>query len=349
MGARYREDTGRWFCDFWVTHPDGRRERVRRYPPLNTRKSAIEHERKIRREVAAGTWRRDEAPTLRVFAQAFMAEARLQLKRSTCDRYDTMLKHHLLRRWGSRCIDTIGPADVAQFKAAQVDAGLSKKTVNNQLGLLSSMLHRAQEWGQLPRVPKIKLFKLPRPKDREYRWISREEADQLVAAAWGYWPAMFTVALNTGLRMGELQALRWSDVDLRRRRLVVRRSWWDGTFDTPKSGKNREIPLNAQAVDALESHPRMLRCELVFHTSSGNVIDKPDMNKGLWRVCKAAGLERFSWHTTRHTFASWLVAAGVPLRTVQQLLGHSTITMTERYAHVAPASEVEAVAALDRM
>lgn len=347
MGARFREDNGWWYCDFWVTHHDGRRERIRRYPPANTRKSALEHERKIRAEIAAGTWRQAEPPTLRTFAKAFIADAKAQLKPSTVHVYEVMLDQHLLPRWGRRVLDTIGPADIATFKQAQLEAGSSKKTINNQLALLSSMLRRAVEWGELRQAPRVQLFKLMRVQDREYRWLSRTEAEAVIEAATGYWPAVITVALHTGMRLGELQALRWSDVDMKRGKITVRRSYWNGEIGTPKSGKAREIPINRSCRRALENHPPLLRCELVFHTRKGSVIKAQDMSKGLRRVCVAAEVDPFGWHVLRHTFASWLVERSVPIRTVQMLLGHSTVAVTERYAHVAPASGLDAVAVLE--
>jgi integrase len=349
MGARYDTKRGQWFVDFWHAHPDGTRERIRRDSPVNTRRGAQAFERETRGKVAAGEWRVEEPTTLRAFSRDFLAWARANPKRSTADRYDLMLRVHLLPHWGRWRLAVIDTASIEAYKSVKLDSGLAKKTVNNHLALLSKMLHTAHEWRLVRAAPRVPVFKLPKLADQEYRWLSREEASKLVAAADGYWRAMIVVALNTGLRMGELQALRWSDVDLKLGKLTVRRSWWDGHFDTPKSGKPREVPINATARAALDSHPPLLRCELVFHTRTGTAIDKPDLHRGLARVCARAGVERVGWHVMRHTFASWLVQAGVPMRQVQALLGHSTIQMTERYAHLSPATGADAVAALDAL
>jgi integrase len=142
-------------------------------------------------------------------------------------------------------------------------------------------------------------------------------------------------------------ALTWDDVDLVAGRLMVRRSVARGIVGTPKSGKSREVPLAASIVAALKSH-RHLRGDLVFSDPDGAMFKKGETKWPLWRACKKAGLRRIGWHVLRHTFASHLAMRGVPLKAVQELLGHSTIEMTMRYAHLAPAVKREAVAQLDR-
>jgi integrase len=346
MGARYDTERKQWFADFWHHYPSGRRERFRIDSPVNTRQGALSYERQVRKEIEAGTYRRQQPTTLRDIWQDFSAWAHLELKPSTADRYDMMARLHLLPFWGRTCLAAIDARSIVEYKAAKVAAGLSRKTVNNHLALLSSVMARAVEWGRLDRSPKIELFTLA---PVEFDWLTRDDADRIIAHATGYWRSMIVVALNTGMRMGELEALRWDDVDLKRGVLRVCRSWWSGsTFTTPKSGKVREIPLNDVAVSALQDHPRMVGCELVWHTASGGVIDKPDLYKGLSRICSRACVRAVGWHVFRHTFASWLVQRGVPLKSVQELLGHSTIAMTERYSHLSPDVRREAVQALVR-
>jgi len=347
MGARFDRERGRWFVDFWYHHPTGERERVRLDSPVNTRKGAISYEQKVRQEIAAGTWRKAEPTTLRAFVKDFVAWAKANTELSTWEHYESICDLHLAPHFGRSQLAAIDTAALESYKAAKLAAGLSRKTINNHLGVLSKMLSLAVEWHKLRAAPRFVPFRLQRIQDQDFRWLTRAEADRLVGAAWGYWGAMITVALHTGLRMGEIQALRWEDVDAKGRKLTVRQSWYGGAFKAPKSGKPRTIPLNAASVEALERHTRRLHCDLVFCTRRGTVIDKPDLERGLGRVCAAAKVERIGWHVMRHTFASWLVQAGVPLTVVRDLLGHSSIRMTERYAHLAPAMHADAVAMLD--
>ena len=121
-------------------------------------------------------------------------------------------------------------------------------------------------------------------------------------------PSLKTIpkGLTTGLRQGELLALRWEDVDLVRGRLLVRRAVARGVVGTPKSGKSREIPLNEKALAALKRQ-RHLRGELVFCDAAGRMLRKGACKWPLWTACRRAGLRRIGWHTLRHTFASHLV------------------------------------------
>ena len=157
---------------------------------------------------------------------------------------------------------------------------------------------------------------------------------------------MVMMALKTGLRLGELLALRWQDVDLVARKLMVRHSVWKGTLTTPKSGRFREIPLSAQLTAVLKSH-RHLRGEYVFCNEDGSMLTRDQVKRTLPLACRRAGLRRVQWHALRHSFASQLAIAGVPMRTIKELMGHATLEMTMRYAHLAPSVLVEAVEKLD--
>jgi integrase len=157
---------------------------------------------------------------------------------------------------------------------------------------------------------------------------------------------MILVALRTGMRIGELMALQWQDVDLVAGRITVRHNVVWGHHGTPKSGKPREIPLSNDALAALKSH-RHLRGALVFCDDGGHLLTEGEVRHPLWRACKRAGLRQITWHVCRHSFASHLVMRGVPIRAVQELMGHSTILMTMRYAHLAPEVTRDAVQLLD--
>ena len=159
------------------------------------------------------------------------------------------------------------------------------------------------------------------------------------------WRAMATVALHTGLRRGELFGLRWSDIDFVNANLMVRQSIVEGIAGPPKSNRERSVALDQVAVAALASMPRTH--ELVFHRGNGQPLTCSTAQGALSRACRRAKLRNIGWHTFRHTFASWLVSAKVPLPYIQALLGHSTIEMTMRYVHFASSALHEAVDALN--
>lgn len=116
---------------------------------------------------------------------------------------------------------------------------------------------------------------------------------------------------------------------------------------TPKNGKTREIPLGDDVLASLKRH-RHLRGEVVFCKADGSMFTKGESKHPLWRACKRAGLRRIGWHVLRHTY-SHLVMRKAPIKAVQELLGHSTITMTERYAHLSPDVRKDAVRLLDHV
>jgi integrase len=151
---------------------------------------------------------------------------------------------------------------------------------------------------------------------------------------------------------GGVDGLQWPDVDLAAGRIAVRRSAYKNKAGAwkvgpTKNGKAREIALGDRVLAALKAH-RHLRGPFVFCTPDGQMFRRNQTYAPLNRAIKRAGLgPAFGWHTTRHSFASHLVMRGVPLKAVQELMGHSSILMTMRYAHLAPDIARDAVKLLD--
>lgn len=156
------------------------------------------------------------------------------------------------------------------------------------------------------------------------------------------WKDMIWVAVHTGLRFGELVALEWVDIDFERRQVTVERNEVGGIVGTPKNGKTRHIPMTDKVYEVLWR--RRIPQGRVFTLPDGRSVYHEAAARALERACRQARRARFGWHLFRHTFASHLVMRGVPLPAVQQLLGHSKIEMTMRYAHLAPNAGAQAVA-----
>ena len=334
-----------WYVDFWHAPVDGPRQRIRRRSPVQTKRGAEEFERQLRSSLLNPTaTSKKEVPTLDVFSREFIDNyCGTNNKPSELRMKHSIFKHHLRPAFGHLRLDQIGMREIERFKSEKLKAGLSPKTVNNHLTILRRCLVVAQEWGVLKHVPQFKWLKVPKP---EFDFLDFDEAARLVAAADHEWPTMILVAMRTGLRQGELLALRWDDVDLVRGSLVVRRSDWRGHVGAPKNGRTREVPLSPEAVTALKAH-RHLRGDLVFCHATGRPWTENELRRPLYRACKRAGLRRIGWHVLRHTFASHLVMRGVALKAVQELLGHSTMEMTMRYAHLTPDVRKDAVRQLD--
>jgi integrase len=336
-----------WHVDVVFEHPDGRVERVRKASPVNTRRGAENYERELRNALLSGVFGKEptrEVPTLEEFQEKFFVHALANNKHSTADEKKRLCKQQLLPAFGKRRLDQIGAYDIEKFKAKLLSEGLRPKTVNNALAILHKLLVLAKEWGELPgEVVRVRLLKTPRPM---FDFLSFEEADRLVAKADAQWRAMIVTALHTGLRRGELAALTWEDVQLETRRLIVRQRFYRGKFDTPKGGRPRELPLTDLAWSTLKSH-RHLKSKFVFCDEDGGHV-YASCPEGLARAARKAELGRkIGWHCLRHTFASHLAMKGAALKAVQELLGHSTIDMTMRYAHLSPGAQREAILLLD--
>ena len=289
----------------------------------------------------------------------YLDASRVRNKPSSVEAKEAILRVHLVPRIGALRLDQVTYAVLEDLKVALSRAPivnvekeskgekseriLSPKTINNCLTVLRRMLVVARKRGLIDRVPEVEWLKAERP---EFDFLDFEEADRLVAAAEEKWRTMILVALRTGMRQGELLALRWQDVDLVAGRITVRQNAVRGQIGTPKSGKPREIALGDEVRAAFKKH-RHLRGPLVFCDAGGAMLTKGECKHPLLRACKRAQLRAIGWHVLRHTFASHLAMRGATIKVIQELLGHSTILMTMRYAHLAPEVARDAVRLLD--
>jgi integrase len=253
-----------------------------------------------------------------------------------------ILRRHLLPVFGARLLSHIKAQDIEHYKAHKLAEGYARKSINNHLAVLSRLLKLAQEWEVLDKAPRLTLM---RTQDPDFAFLDFHESEALLAAAEPAWHDIILFGLRTGLRLGELRALRWQDLNLPGQRVLVRRAAWNGTVGAPKGGRPREVPLSEEVLAMLRSRTQSVSPgALVFgRPPSGRMLTRNEMKWPLWRACKAAGLDKIGWHTLRHSFASQLVMRGVPLKAVQELLGHRDIRTTMRYAHLSPKTRRDAV------
>lgn len=214
--------------------------------------------------------------------------------------------------------------------------------------LVSTLLIPVSTSGTLPTVNNPVKGHLPLDSEGRLRWIRPEEAQALIAAGAAeprspHGADFIRLALHTGCRKNELLKLEWKRVDLHANLLYLE------THHT-KTRKRRAVPLNQEARAALLNRARFRaqHCPTspwVFCDEGGKRI--ANVRRAFETACRRVGLEDFHIHDLRHTCAAWLVSAGVALAEVRDLLGHASITMTERYAHLAPENVRAAVAVLD--
>lgn len=246
--------------------------------------------------------------------------------------------------------ERIRRADVVRYIQARKEDGVSGSTINRELDLLSAASNYAAntlEWNV--RNPTVGMS-LKEPQGR-LRWITREEAERLISEASKeerkspHLADFIRLALNTGCRKNELLKLSWDRVDFESGYIRL-----EG--ENTKNGKRRFVPLSSIARSALENRARFRteHCPTspwVFSHRNGERVQF--LQNGFESACKRAGINNFRVHDMRHTCASWLVSAGVPLLEVKELLGHSSIEMTERYAHLSPDNLSRVAKTLDQL
>jgi integrase len=256
-----------------------------------------------------------------------------------------IIRSSLIPFFGKMTLNQITTHHVEQYKALTLRKGLARKTVNNRLAVFRRCIAAAYEWCKCSGTPpKVLWLKCPPPATN---YLSADQCALLLSHAHGVVGEMILTALRSGMRQGELRGLQWSSINWESRTVTVRHSLNDRTkrLEPPKNNRERHIPLDVDVYEML--YRRKKTTGYVFSDSDGQPFDSQRLVRRLRAVRKKAGLRDFGWHTLRHTFASHLAMKGAPLHVVQALLGHSTITMTMRYAHVAPSTLRTAIGLLN--
>jgi integrase len=321
-----------------------------------TRTQAEAELRRIMSEVQAVPSRGERKTVAEVGSALLSARTAAGRKRSTIGGYASIISTHIVPFFGQRAVDRIERGDVEGFAQALARAGAAANTRVNVLNLLSAMFDLAVDRGWVVRNP---VRGVPRPRggsaDPDIRYLTIDEVEALLRAV----PSdelgrterpLYLTAAMTGMRQGELLALRWGDVDWEAKRIRVRRSYVRGEFGTPKSRRSsRSVPLTDRLAAELQHHwgssPNQRDVDLVFAHPASRKHDTPlDGSKVLKRFKRAlvrAGVREVRFHDLRHTFGTRMAAAGVPMRTLQEWMGHRDFATTLVYADYAP-SEHEA-------
>jgi len=367
----------RWSVDVQIQLPGRTLQRVREFSPVNTRRGAEQFERQLRQSLLDGSYGKEAEPTpttsFESFSKVFIEDAKNHNKPSTIANKEQHLKCHLLPFFGSMALSEIKLADIERFKSTMLakksesrkrrddstkqakrrrygndPKELSRKSVNNSLGILSKFLHLAVEHEVISHAPKVHFFK---GKNLKIDFLSFEESKRALASIDPEFRHALLLGLHAGLRIGEIIGLRWQDIDWSSNNLTVQQTIWKNQIGTPKGGRTRSISMTAKLSQALKD-ARHLRGEYVLCTAEGGHFQPGSLKWPLKRALLKAGVTRppgqsITWHTLRHTYASHLTMKGASLKVVQELLGHSTIEMTMRYAHLSPESKQQAVYLLD--
>ncbi len=265
---------------------------------------------------------------------------------STVGDYRSVINGYLLPAFGERDISSITADDIDTYKERLLDDGrLSNRTIVRHLMVLHGIFRRATRvWGLQSNPASADLVERPPVRySGEFELLDPDEVMALArAAASEQDAALYITAAFTGLRQGELLALRWRDIDFSLQRIQVRRNFTAGHEKSPKSGRVRSAPMVdevTRVLDGLSRRPTFIAPgDLVFCSDAGAHLDSWALRRRFYRALESAGLRRIVFHDLRHCFAS-LVVKRLPLSTVQGYLGHAHISTTMRYVHHAPAAE----------
>jgi integrase len=307
--------------------------------------------------------------TVEEYLVGWLADVRPSLRPRTWDRYEQYARLHAIPGIGNVRLSRLGPEDLQRLYTDRLTAGCSPTTVLHLHRLLHRALDRAHRW-QLVTRNVANLVDPPRMAHIEFPTLTPEGLRRLLAAAVGdRLEALYVLAVTTGLREGELLALRWADVDPAGAALRVRGSMQPLrgrglTIVEPKSARSRrQVLLPRVALSSLASHRRRQDGEalaagagwhdlgLVFANTVGRPISAGNLlRRSFYPLLTKAGLPRMRFHDLRHTSATLLLEKNIHPRIVQERLGHAGVGITlDTYSHVTPTMQRQAADAFDEL
>jgi integrase len=341
---------GHWRVSFTFRQPNGERIRVQDYSPVNTKRGAEEHERQLRTALQAGTYRKEQPTepikmkTLEEFAEIYFIWANTHLKPSTLADKRNRLKRDVFPLYRASPLDKLGIQEKDALTSALKAKGLSPSSINNSVGVLGSILRYAVEVELLTKAPPSRFVKVP---PQGFDFLDFDEFDNLlVTAEKSEWYAAVLLAAEAGLRMGEVRALRWCDIDFRHNKLTIRKALWRSELGSPKGGRERIIPMTKRLASAL-NHIQHLKGDFVFCQETGLHWSESVFEAVLEGIVKRARLRPIGFKVLRHTFCSHLAMKGASCKAIQELAGHQSLKTTQRYMHLSPAHLREAIGLLD--
>jgi integrase/recombinase XerD len=225
-------------------------------------------------------------------------------------------------------LDQISKAKIADYISLKRKEGLSTASIRRHLATLSSMFSRAIGWDWTDKNPARDFDKksVPEAKART-RYLTKEEFNRLLDHSANHLKPILLIAVHTGMRSEELLSLQWNQINLERREITLHKT---------KSGLPRVIPLSPIAVSTFVAIPRHITSAYVFCDRVTGERYR-SLKTAFRSACRRANITNFRFHDLRHTFASWQVQNGMDLYRLSRILGHSTIQMTSKYAHLATA------------
>ncbi|HEV2495225.1 MAG TPA: site-specific integrase [Terriglobia bacterium] len=345
---RYRED--------YLKHDGtlGRRQPSVVLGAFPRKKEALRAADVFLRPLNSGAVRPQAAVTLNDFWHVyFVPEMLPTLKYSTRKMYVSLANKHLLPYFGEQRISDIQRIQVQHFVIEKQPQGYSVQTLGHLRDLMSKILETAKSWGWLQDNVARGVKLPPMERVRKARVLSVSEIAKLLDGLTEPVRTMFILALALGLRIGELLPLRLEDLDFDAGLLYVRRDYYRGHLQTPKTARSeRRFKLPLLLVNTLRRYleNRKSHADLLFPNSAGTIFDDRNLiRREVEPVCDRLGIRRFGWHALRHTFSTIAENSRVPLSVVQSLLGHASASTTLLYTHAQDDAKQAALETVSRV
>ncbi len=332
-----------------------------------TRHAAERRLSEIMSELHTGTYREPKPILFSEFALKWLKDyAAGATKPATFETYRIIIEHRLNSAFGNRPLLNLTAEEIQGLVSTSLrDKNLAPKTVNNTLVLLKTMLMHGVRWGYLRENPAQYIDPL-RVEPKEMSFLTPEEIRLLLENSHEPFRTLFTTAILTGMRRGELLGLQWGDIDWNQNRIYIKRSiYWRvrkdiksnepcWIFVTPKSARSRRtVVMSPRLREALEFHKSISIAnshDLVFCNKHGAPLDPDNMiHWQFFPALRRAGLRRIRFHDLRHTYTALLISQGENIKFIQSQLGHASATTTlDRYGHLMPDSHRETGQRLDQ-
>ncbi|MDZ4781470.1 MAG: tyrosine-type recombinase/integrase [Planctomycetia bacterium] len=359
-GSIYQRSDGRW-CGCINIGYNGAGKRQRKVVYGATKKEVQDGLTKLQGKKLGGVLVKVERQTVAEFLTWWLESvAKGRIRATTYANYETMIRVHVNPRLGGLALAKLLPDHLINLQTSMADAGASPRVRQLTYAILHRALGDAMRLGKVARNV-CDVVDRPRVEKSTVRALDPGQVDDfLVAAETDRLYALYVLAIASGLRLGELCGLQWSDVDLDAGTVTVRHTLMEvkgrSELSQPKSESGRRrVDLAAAAVAALVEHRKQLMreglagCPFVFCDTDGNTLRRSNITRRSFKpTLKRAGLPDMRFHDLRHTSASLLLTKGVHPKVVQERLGHSQISLTlDTYSHVMPSLQRDAANSLD--
>lgn len=298
---------------------------------FSCKKDAVARLRLAESQIAAGTFGKQKDILFRDFADKWLKEyASVSVKGTTLKEYSKVVRTYLKPQFGTKNVSGITPSMIQSFISS---LDLSPRTINKILAVLKNIMKHAEMWGYVNSNP-AKNIKRVKESRKEMSYLNPNEAKLFLDNVNPRYHALFATAILTGLRQGELLALRWSDYN--GKTLCVRRTLTPAGFTDTKTGKIRNVDVTPHLAKILSDHES--KGDLIFTNKDGNPVRPANLVKREFLpALERAGLKRIRFHDLRHTYAALMLSIGANIKYIQVQMGHTSITTTlDRYGHLLP-------------